>query len=60
MSQRDREYFARRAETQLMMAQTASSKAAVAAHYRMACDYIDRASLVAGQGADTAGRPKAA
>lgn len=43
MERNDREYFLRRAEQELELAQHASSRAAVAAHFRLAEAYLEKA-----------------
>ena len=42
MSQDDRDYFERRAEAEIELAQRARHKAAVQAHYELASAYLDR------------------
>ena len=39
----NRDYFARRAEEEAVLAQQATHPAAVAAHYRLSTAYLDRA-----------------
>ena len=39
----DRDYFARRAEEEAVLAQQATHPAAVAAHYQLSTAYLDRA-----------------
>ena len=41
MAQEDREYWERRAEEQILLAQSASHKAVVRAHYELANQYLD-------------------
>jgi hypothetical protein len=52
MSQDDRDYYERRAETEIALAQQASHKAAVQAHYELASAYLDR---IHGHSAESAG-----
>jgi len=47
MSQPDTDYFVRRAETQLRLAQAATMRAVAAAHYRIACAYLERTAASA-------------
>ncbi|HYD39082.1 MAG TPA: hypothetical protein VEA60_15805 [Allosphingosinicella sp.] len=42
MSQEEREYFERRAEAELSLAQAAQHRRAVQAHYELAAAYLDR------------------
>jgi hypothetical protein len=42
MSQEEREYYERRAEAELSLAQAASHRRAVRAHYEIASAYLDR------------------
>ena len=42
MSQEDREYYERRAEAELALAQAAANGEAVQAHYELASAYLDR------------------
>jgi hypothetical protein len=42
MSREEQEYFERRAEAELMLAQAAEHKRAVQAHYELASAYLDR------------------
>ncbi len=42
MSQEKQEYFERRAEAELALAQTAANGEAVQAHYELASAYLDR------------------
>ena len=42
MSQEEQEYFERRAEAELALAQAAEHKRAVQAHYELASAYLDR------------------
>lgn len=42
MSQEEREYFERRAEAELALAQRAENRRAVQAHYELASAYLDR------------------
>ena len=43
VNERDRAYFYRRAETELALAQLATTPAAVKSHYTIANEYLDRA-----------------
>lgn len=43
MDEQDRAYFYRRAETELELAQRATSAAAVMSHYTIANEYLERA-----------------
>ena len=43
MSEQDRAYFYRRAETELELAQKATTPAAVKSHYTIANEYLERA-----------------
>ena len=42
MSQEEQEYFERRAEAELELAQAAAHRRAVQAHYELASAYLDR------------------
>jgi hypothetical protein len=42
MSQEEREYYERRAEAELLLAQAAAHRRAVQAHYELASAYLDR------------------
>lgn len=42
MSQEDQEYYERRAEAELALAQVAGHERAVQAHYELAAAYLDR------------------
>jgi hypothetical protein len=42
MSQEEREYFERRAEAEIELAQSAEHRRAVQAHYELASAYLDR------------------
>ena len=42
MSQEEREYYERRAEAELALAQAAASREVVQAHYELASAYLDR------------------
>ena len=42
MSQNDHDYYQRRAEAEIELAQQARHKAAVQAHYELASAYLDR------------------
>ncbi len=42
MSQRDIDYYQRRAETEIEMAQNSTDARAVRAHYELASAYLDR------------------
>ena len=42
MSQEEREYFERRAEAEIALAQQAPHRRAVKAHYELAAAYLDR------------------
>jgi hypothetical protein len=42
MSQKEREYFERRAEAELALAQQAAHSRAVQAHYELAAAYLER------------------
>jgi hypothetical protein len=42
MSQEEREYYERRAEAELSLAQAAEHRRAVQAHYELASAYLDR------------------
>lgn len=42
MSQEEREYFERRAEAEIALAQRAEHRRAVQAHYELASAYLDR------------------
>ncbi|MEA3052901.1 MAG: hypothetical protein QOG72_1804 [Sphingomonadales bacterium] len=42
MSQEEREYYERRAEAELSLAQAAAHRRAVQAHYELASAYLDR------------------
>ena len=42
MSQEEREYYERRAEAELELAQSAANGRAVQAHYELASAYLDR------------------
>ena len=42
MSQEEQEYFERRAEAELALAQVAEHRRAVQAHYELAAAYLDR------------------
>lgn len=42
MSQEEREYFERRAEAEIELAQSAEHRRAVQAHYELAAAYLDR------------------
>ena len=42
MSHEEQEYFERRAETELALAQAADHRRAVQAHYELASAYLDR------------------
>jgi hypothetical protein len=42
MSQEEREYYERRAEAEISLAQSAAHRRAVQAHYELAAAYLDR------------------
>ena len=42
MSQEEQEYYERRAEAELLLAQSAAHRRAVQAHYELAAAYLDR------------------
>jgi hypothetical protein len=42
MSQEEQEYYERRAEAELALAQSAAHRRAVQAHYELAAAYLDR------------------